>query len=126
MTYGPVLVGVYASTNNWQNLGSSAIINDCPSDSYRRINHEVLLVGFTSTHWIIKNSWSIYWGNYGFAYIPFSKDCGLTRSISELVVQPNSSPTVSGTIQLIIIMVDSYGDGYNGYVFGFKQGTSIV
>lgn len=34
-----------------------------------QINHGVLLVGYTSTYWIIKNSWGSKWGIDGFAYI---------------------------------------------------------
>ncbi len=34
-----------------------------------QINHAVLLVGYTSTYWIIKNSWGSKWGIDGFAYI---------------------------------------------------------
>ena len=34
-----------------------------------QINHGVLLVGYTPTYWIIKNSWGARWGMDGFAYI---------------------------------------------------------
>lgn len=57
------------------------------------INHEVLLVGYTSsadpTHpnsWIIKNSWGTGWGLGGYAYITmeYGKDCNIS-SIFEMV-----------------------------------------
>ena len=34
------------------------------------LDHVVVLVGYTSTYWIIKNSWTKRWGNLGYGYIP--------------------------------------------------------
>ena len=36
--------------------------------------HAILLVGWNSTGWIIKNSWGTNWGNNGFGIIPFTGD----------------------------------------------------
>lgn len=41
------------------------------------IDHTILLVGYNSTYWFVKNSWGPYWGNNGYAYINRSSDCGL-------------------------------------------------
>ena len=40
-------------------------------------DHTVLLVGYTEVAWIIKNSWDTDWGDGGFGYLPFDRDCGL-------------------------------------------------
>lgn len=37
--------------------------------SDNQINHGVMLVGYTPTYWIIKNSWGTKWGLDGYAYI---------------------------------------------------------
>lgn len=35
----------------------------------RVIDHSALLIGYTDTEWIIKNSWGKNWGIDGYAYI---------------------------------------------------------
>jgi len=45
---------------------SGGIYEDLVSES---INHAVLLVGYTPTYWIIKNSWSERVGMKGFYHI---------------------------------------------------------
>lgn len=54
---------------------STGLIDNCPANAY--IDHAVLLIGYTSTHWIIKNSWGIRWGLGGYAYINKTNDCQL-------------------------------------------------
>ncbi len=54
--------------------GKSGLIA-CPSNS--ELNHAVLLVGYNTSHWFIKNSWGISWGNNGFGYISKENDCGM-------------------------------------------------
>lgn len=72
---GPLTVGVYANHNGFMNVGSSGKVT-CPTTS-SNIDHAILLVGYNTTHWIIKNSWGTNWGASGFAYIPKSPDCKL-------------------------------------------------
>lgn len=69
----PLMIGV--SSSDWTFYK--------PTDTYRtiqcrplasqtygsRIDHAVLLVGFTETEWIIKNSWGIEYGVGGYAYV---------------------------------------------------------
>jgi len=44
-----------------------------------KINHAVLLVGFSSSqgYWKIKNSWSTQWGENGFIRLASGNTCGL-------------------------------------------------
>lgn len=41
------------------------------------MNHAVVIIGYTPTHWIIKNSWGTGWGQNGFAYVNKSSNCGI-------------------------------------------------
>lgn len=59
VTYGPLTVGIYANSFNFMFAGSSGVINSCTSAP---INHVVLLIGYDSSYWYIKNSWGTNWG----------------------------------------------------------------
>lgn len=39
------------------------------NSSNLKVDHSVLLVGYTETEWIVRNSWGPFWGIDGFAYI---------------------------------------------------------
>lgn len=54
--------------------GPSGLISCSP---YSQIDHAVLLVGYNSSHWFIKNSWDVTWANNGFGYIDKVNDCNL-------------------------------------------------
>lgn len=49
------------------------------SGSGNILNHAVLLVGYTATEWIIKNSWGSGWGVSGYVYVSrtSSYNCGV-------------------------------------------------
>jgi cathepsin L len=63
---GPVAISVDAS--RWS-LYSGGIFDDCKG-SYATINHAVVLFGYGKTsrdgYWLIRNSWSDYWGEDGY------------------------------------------------------------
>ena len=83
---GPVSVAVASLHSSFLNAGSSGIIN-CEKAS-EWVDHAVLLVGYTATHWIIKNSWGPNWGDNGFGYIPMNgPDCGIKKWITLMVVE---------------------------------------
>lgn len=68
-------VGVYAST--WS-LYASGVYSCKKRVSYRMLNHMVLLVGYNSTSWKIKNSWGTTWGVNGYMTLTLTgNNCGL-------------------------------------------------
>lgn len=68
LALAPVAVDVYSS--DWYAY-SSGILSCTSAAVYA--DHVVELVGYTSTYWIIKNSWGTSWGQAGFAWITRSR-----------------------------------------------------
>ncbi|UCE23555.1 MAG: PKD domain-containing protein [Candidatus Zixiibacteriota bacterium] len=73
MQWGPLAVAVYVNAAFQSYIGG--IFNGCEKAP---TNHTVLLVGWDDDYygesvWIIKNSWTEYWGDDGYMYIPW--DC---------------------------------------------------
>lgn len=66
----PISVAVDAS--NWS-FYSSGVFSNC-SDG---LNHGVLLAGYTSSYWLIKNSWGSSWGESGYIRLATGNTCGL-------------------------------------------------
>jgi C1A family cysteine protease len=101
-TYGPVMVGVYA--NNAFTSYSGGIFSGCPTDAANFINHAVLLIGYddaTST-WLIKNQWSASWGESGYIRIAYSRDCGVTSLVGNVVFSNiNANPSVKVSQSLL-------------------------
>jgi hypothetical protein len=64
--HGPVAAAVYANSA-MQNY-TSGIFNSCTSSSP---NHAIVLVGWGSTYWVMKNSWGTGWGESGYMRITF-------------------------------------------------------
>jgi cathepsin L len=77
---GPI--GVAISAVGWENYISGIL--RCPPSS--PINHAVLLVGYTSEYWIIKNSWGTDWGQGGFIYISRNPlyNCGIGTALHSI------------------------------------------
>lgn len=72
---GPVPVAIDADQLSFQ-MYSSGIYDD-PFCSHN-VNHAVLVVGYDANSWIIKNSWSQFWGENGYARIRRGKNmCGI-------------------------------------------------
>jgi len=83
---GPTQIMINGSGRSFQ-LYKGGIFDDthCPKDT----NHLVLLTGYGSEagvpYWIIKNSWTDYWGEQGYGRIRMGVNmCG----IEELAVRP--------------------------------------
>ena len=64
--------------------------SDCTPDT---LDHAVLLVGYgkewnDKEYWLIKNSWSSYWGDDGYVKIAMEpNDCGVSTSLSYAVLK---------------------------------------
>lgn len=118
---GPLSVGVYAGHNGFYYPGASGKVV-CPSGN---IDHAVLLVGYNSTHWFIKNSWGTNWGDNGYGYISKTNDCGMRTYVNVVSVSTsNTNPT--GNLTLTVTLTDSFGDGWNGNVLVIRQGSINV
>lgn len=73
----PISIGVDA--NSWQSY-RGGVMSSCRGQS---LDHGVLLVGMTSSAWIIKNSWNAGWGESGYIRLARgSNQCGLTNGAS--------------------------------------------
>jgi len=70
-------VSIAVDAENWQ-LYSSGVFSDCGSS----LDHGVLLVGYTSDYWIVKNSWAESWGENGYIRLARGNTCGLANSAS--------------------------------------------
>lgn len=73
-------LGVSADATNWSRY-SSGIFSNCG----RNLNHDILLVGYTSTYYTIKNSWGTSWGEKGFIRLAPGNTCGVCDDLSPWV-----------------------------------------
>ena len=65
-------IAISVSAENWEYYGSGVFRCDLTDP----INHAVLLVGYTSDYWIIKNSWGEDWGMDGYIWILRTEEDG--------------------------------------------------
>ena len=74
---GPVSVAVDAS--GFQNYRGGVYYNRRCRNEAQGLNHAVLVVGYTPTFWIVKNSWGAYWGDSGYIYMARNQNnlCGI-------------------------------------------------
>uniref|UniRef100_A0ABM5EM83 Cathepsin L2-like n=1 Tax=Pogona vitticeps TaxID=103695 RepID=A0ABM5EM83_9SAUR len=85
-TVGPVAVGIDARPSGFQFYKSGILSCTWGGD---RLNHAVLAVGYNKMgnkgkdYWILKNSWSEYWGDKGYLYLEKgSNHCGVANDAS--------------------------------------------
>jgi len=70
-------VSIAVDAQNFQ-LYQSGIFNDCSTN----LDHGVLLVGYTSDAWIVKNSWGASWGESGYIRLARGNTCGIANAAS--------------------------------------------
>jgi len=70
-------VSVAVDANNWSYY-SSGIFSNCGSS----LDHGVLLAGYNSSYWLIKNSWGSSWGESGYIRLAPGNTCGLANEPS--------------------------------------------
>jgi C1A family cysteine protease len=73
-------IGVSADATNWSRY-SSGIFSNCAQS----INHDIQLVGYTSSYYTIKNSWGATWGEKGFIRLAPGNTCGICNDPSPWV-----------------------------------------
>jgi hypothetical protein len=73
-------IGVSADATNWSRY-ASGVFNNCG----RNLNHDILLVGLTSSYYKIKNSWGTSWGEQGFIRLAVGNTCGICDDLSPWV-----------------------------------------
>jgi C1A family cysteine protease len=62
---GPVSIAIEADQNVFQQYTSGIISSGCGTN----LDHGVLIVGYGSNYWIVKNSWGTTWGQKGYVNI---------------------------------------------------------
>ena len=78
---GPVSVAIDAS-NAWSFYDGGIFSGDCSSDP-DDATHAVLVTGYDSNYWIVKNSWGTGWGEEGYIRMARGNNtCGLANSAS--------------------------------------------
>ena len=79
VNYGPITVGINSRHDSVQYAPSSGLIENCPHVTKWETDHLLLLVGYNTSHWFVKNSWGPYWADQGYAYVRRGAyDCGIT------------------------------------------------
>lgn len=64
-------------------------IYDDPNCSHHKVNHAMLIVGYTKDAWILKNWWGEHWGIDGYMYLRKGKNqCAIAKYVGYPVVEP--------------------------------------
>ncbi|XP_048414119.1 digestive cysteine proteinase 2-like isoform X2 [Stegostoma tigrinum] len=79
---GPVAVGMDCAHKSFQFYSSGVYYEPTCGNDLEDLNHAVLAVGFGTLagqpYWLIKNSWSTYWGNDGYILMSMKdNNCGV-------------------------------------------------
>ena len=83
-TYGPLSIAVDAQ--KWQSYNSGIMTNCCASTGCS-LDHGVVIVGYGSNYWIVKNSWGVSWGESGYIRLAMgNNECGLNQAPTTSVV----------------------------------------
>jgi C1A family cysteine protease len=87
---GPVAIYLEADQMSFQ-FYSGGVLDDASCFAEGFIDHAVLLVGYDTTSWFVKNSWAASWGDKG--YIKISQETTTNPSgICGILSTPNTYP----------------------------------
>lgn len=71
-------MAVAVNASGW-NSYRSGIFSNCGT----QLNHAVLLAGYTSSYWLVKNSWGASWGESGYIRLLGNRStCGIADDAS--------------------------------------------
>jgi len=82
---GPVTIGIDASQKSFSFYANGVYYDANCGNQPENLDHQVLAVGYGTLYgqryWLVKNSWSTYWGNDGYVLMA-QKDnnCGVMTS----------------------------------------------
>ncbi|KAK6627316.1 hypothetical protein RUM44_009793 [Polyplax serrata] len=89
-TVGPVACSVDASPYTFQ-LYHKGIYDD-PNCSHHKVNHAMLIVGYTKDAWILKNWWGEHWGIDGYMYLKKGvNQCAIAKYAGYPIVDDDNS-----------------------------------
>jgi len=80
--HGPISVAIDASRKTFSFYSNGIYYDPECGNKLEQLDHAVLLVGYgtinDSPYWLVKNSWSNYWGNDGYILMsPKDNNCGV-------------------------------------------------
>jgi len=70
-------VAIACDAQNWS-FYSGGIFSNCGTS----LDHGILLAGYTSSYWLVKNSWGASWGENGYIRLAPGNTCGLANAAS--------------------------------------------
>ncbi|XP_055633784.1 cathepsin M-like [Toxorhynchites rutilus septentrionalis] len=83
---GPIAVSLNAAPKSFQ-LYKNGIYDDEASCDNTKVNHAMLLVGYTPTYWILKNWWGT-WGDGGYMKLARGKNmCGVSNYAAYVTIK---------------------------------------
>ncbi|XP_067867859.1 digestive cysteine proteinase 2-like isoform X1 [Heterodontus francisci] len=89
---GPVAVGIDVSHKSFRFYSSGVYFEPKCGNNLGDLNHAVLAVGYGTlagqSYWLIKNSWSTYWGNDGYILMSMKdNNCGVATDATYVTLE---------------------------------------